>query len=179
MFNKQNFLSISQNRQSAKRQTFPLYGHPAYAEAHSQGRSCPPGVRLSPRGEVIPWGWNSLFAPPFFKTIKSIHPWGWTKGWTSSLGVKLSPGGRGKVKNGPLRPAFNNTSLPPRGELCPQGELLTPLFTPDGKHSPLFRRLEGQTEGLHLQGTTSPLGVKVHPWGQLRSWGPNFAPMAK
>jgi hypothetical protein len=25
-----------------------------------QGRSCPPGVNF------VPWGWNSLFAPPFF-----------------------------------------------------------------------------------------------------------------
>jgi hypothetical protein len=31
-----------------------------------QGWSCPPGVNLSPRGEVIHRGWNSLLAPPFF-----------------------------------------------------------------------------------------------------------------
>jgi hypothetical protein len=37
------------------------------------GKLWPPGAKLSPkelilslRGEVIPWRWNSLFAPPFF-----------------------------------------------------------------------------------------------------------------
>jgi hypothetical protein len=30
-----------------------------------QGRSCPQGCILSPGGEVFPWLWNSLLAPPF------------------------------------------------------------------------------------------------------------------
>jgi hypothetical protein len=49
------------------------------------------GWVLSPRGEVIPWGWNSLFAPPFFKTVERVHPWGWTKEWTFPLGGQISP----------------------------------------------------------------------------------------
>jgi hypothetical protein len=79
-----------------------------------QGRICPPGVILSPGGEIIPWGWNTLFAPPFFLIVESAHPWGWTKGWKFTLGDKFhpwgpsSPGGwsyslgaRVEVKNGP------------------------------------------------------------------------------
>jgi hypothetical protein len=31
-----------------------------------RGKLWPPGVKLSPRGEIIPWGSNSLIAPPFF-----------------------------------------------------------------------------------------------------------------
>jgi hypothetical protein len=31
-----------------------------------QGEFVPQGLILSPGGEVIPWGWNSMFAPPFF-----------------------------------------------------------------------------------------------------------------
>jgi hypothetical protein len=50
-------------------------------------------------GEVIPWGLNSLFAPPFFLTVES-----------STLGVNegmnIPPRGQisplGGVKNGPL-----------------------------------------------------------------------------
>jgi hypothetical protein len=55
----------------------------------------------TPGGEI-------LFAPPFFLTVESVHPFGWTKGWTfplgdkfhpwgtsSPLGVKFTPGGQG------------------------------------------------------------------------------------
>jgi hypothetical protein len=28
---------------------------------------------LSPRWEVIPWGRNSLFTPPLFCTVESVH----------------------------------------------------------------------------------------------------------
>jgi hypothetical protein len=38
-----------------------------------RGEFCPPGVNFVPQGWIlfpkekgIPWGWNSLFAPPFF-----------------------------------------------------------------------------------------------------------------
>jgi hypothetical protein len=31
-----------------------------------RGKLWPPGAKLSPRGQVIPWVWSSLFAPPFF-----------------------------------------------------------------------------------------------------------------
>jgi hypothetical protein len=44
----------------------PFLTSPLGANFDPQGRSCPQGVSLSPRDEVIPWGWNSLFAPPLF-----------------------------------------------------------------------------------------------------------------
>jgi hypothetical protein len=56
--------------------------------------------------------------------------------------------------------------LGPRGELCSLGRMLTPSFTPRGKHSIVFGRMEGQTENFREfahGGTTSPLGVKVCP----------------
>jgi hypothetical protein len=53
-----------------------------------------PGGILTPRGEVIPWGWNSLLAHPFFWTVDSVHPWGWTKGWTFPLGDNVHPWGQ-------------------------------------------------------------------------------------
>jgi hypothetical protein len=55
----------------------------------AQGRSCPSGV------DFLPWGWYSMFAPPFFLTVESVHPWGWTKGWTLPLGdwAKIRPKG--------------------------------------------------------------------------------------
>jgi hypothetical protein len=34
----------------------PFLTSPLGANFDPQGRSCPPGVSLSPRGEVIPWG---------------------------------------------------------------------------------------------------------------------------
>jgi hypothetical protein len=34
----------------------PFLTSPLGANFDPQGRSCPPGVNLSPRGEVIPWG---------------------------------------------------------------------------------------------------------------------------
>jgi hypothetical protein len=43
----------------------------------------------------------------------------------------------------------------PRGKLCILEGMLTPLFTPRCEHSVLFRKMAGQTEGLHPQGITS------------------------
>jgi hypothetical protein len=51
-----------------------------------QGRSCPLGVKLSPEGEII---CSSLHSST--ETVKSDHPWGWTKGWTFPLGNKFHP----------------------------------------------------------------------------------------
>jgi hypothetical protein len=88
----------------------PFLTSPLGANFDPQVRNCPPGVNLSPRGEVIALGCNSVFAPPLFWTIKSVHPWGWTSplwynfhpwGPSSSLGVKFTLGARGEVKNGP------------------------------------------------------------------------------
>jgi hypothetical protein len=78
----------------------------AYSEHHPKppkGQTLTPEAKLYPRGDFFPWGWNSLFAPPFFWTAKSVHPWGWTKGWTFPLGRgQISPlGARVKVKNSP------------------------------------------------------------------------------
>jgi hypothetical protein len=58
---------------------------------------------------------------------------------------------------------------PHRGEICHQGEMLTPSFTPGGEHSQLFRIIEGRTENFTPRGQYSPLGdnfaagVKVCP----------------
>jgi hypothetical protein len=65
----------------------------ASAVCAPRGKLWPRGAKLSPRGEVIPRGWNSPFAPTFFKTLQSVHPGGWTKGWTFSLGDKFHPWG--------------------------------------------------------------------------------------
>jgi hypothetical protein len=54
-----------------------------------QGISYPPGVTF------VPWGWNSIIAPPFFLTVESVHTLGWTKGWTFPLGDKVHPWGPG------------------------------------------------------------------------------------
>jgi hypothetical protein len=67
------------------------------------------GAHFDPRGEVVPqeWilsprgplsyllGWNSLFAPPFFVTVESVHPWGVKER------VSIPPGGQISVKKGP------------------------------------------------------------------------------
>jgi hypothetical protein len=52
-------------------------------------------------GEVIPTGWSyPLFALLFFKQYikRGMHmyvyiPWGWTKEWTFSVGIKVQPWG--------------------------------------------------------------------------------------
>jgi hypothetical protein len=54
-----------------------------------------------------------------------------------------------------LAPGVN---LAPRGELCHLGVLFTPSFTPRDEQYVMFRRTEGQTEGLHPWVITSPLG---------------------
>jgi hypothetical protein len=69
----------------------------------------------------------------------------------------------------PTRGPFLTSPLAPRGEICPLGGMFTPLFTPRGEHSLLFRRMEGQTENF------TP-GDNFTPGGQLRSWGSKFAP---
>jgi hypothetical protein len=63
---------------------------------------------------------------------------------------------------GEQRPLFNNMGLPPgvkfapRGELCPIGEMFTPLFTPRGESTLLFRRIEGRSKELHTWGPSYP-----------------------
>jgi hypothetical protein len=76
-------------------------------------------------------------------------------------------------------PGVNFTSrgnLGPRGEICPLGGMFTPLFTPRGEHSLLFRRMEGRTENFTPSGITSPLGDKFHPLGTTSPLGSKFAP---
>jgi hypothetical protein len=48
---------------------------------------------------------------------------------------------------------------------CSQIYLVPPSFTPRGKHSLMFRRMEGRAEGLHPKGITSPLGLHYAPRG--------------
>jgi hypothetical protein len=63
-----------------------------------QGRSCPQGWILSPRGEVIPWGWNSLLR-------------GWTTGWTFPPRGQISPLGAKFSHRGKRRPWGNHMLL--------------------------------------------------------------------
>jgi hypothetical protein len=55
----------------------PFLTSPLGANFDPRGKVCPQGWILSPGA-----GWNSLFDPLFFWTEESVHPWGWTKGWT-------------------------------------------------------------------------------------------------
>jgi hypothetical protein len=59
--------------------------------------------------------------------------------------LNFTPGPQGLIS--PL-----GVNLAPRGELCPLGVKFTPLFTPRGEHSLLFRRMEGQTNNFTLWG---------------------------
>jgi hypothetical protein len=74
-------------------------------------------------------------------------------------------------KHGEHWPLFNNVCLPmrlkfdPSGELSPPSGEHSPLPSPSGGNTLLFRRTKGRTEGLHTKGITSPLRNKVHPCG--------------
>jgi hypothetical protein len=67
---------------------------------------------------------------------------------------------------------FWTSTLAPRDEICPLGEMFTPSFTPRGKHSLLLRRIEN----VNPQGINSPPGDKIHPWGTTSPLGSKFAP---
>jgi hypothetical protein len=54
--------------------------------------------------------------------------------------------------------------------------MFTPLFTPRGEHSLLFRRMEERTENFTPRGQNSPLGDKIHPWGTTSPLGAKFSP---
>jgi hypothetical protein len=55
------------------------------------------------------------------------------------------------------------------------GGMFIPSFTPRGEQSLLFRRMEGRTDNftagdkIHPWGTTTPLGSKFAPRGELRT----------
>jgi hypothetical protein len=77
---------------------------------------------------------------------------------------------------------FNNISPPrwnlplgaalaSRGDLCPLGILFTPSCITRGEHSLMFRRMMGQTEGLHPWGITSALGANFTPGVQISTLG--------
>jgi hypothetical protein len=87
--------------------------------------------------------------------------------------------------NGMLRAILNFTAGPsllgvnlaPRGEICSPGEMFTPLFTPRGEHSLLFRRMEGEREPrISLPRDNFTQGDKSHPWGTTSLLGSKFAP---
>jgi hypothetical protein len=85
------------------------------------------------------------------------------------------------------RPVFNimvcplgwslplGVNLASRGELCPVGGIFTPSFTPSGEHSLLFKRMEGQTVNFTPRDNFTP-GVKIHSWGTTSPLGVKFAP---
>jgi hypothetical protein len=64
----------------------------------------PLGANFDPRGKVIPWGWYSLFAPPFFYiNSRECSPLVVNEGVNISLRGQFSHlGARSEVKNGPL-----------------------------------------------------------------------------
>jgi hypothetical protein len=93
--------------------------------------------------------------------------------------------------------SFHNTvcpqgwNLPPRGELGPQSEIcllggmFTPLFTPRGEHSLLYRTLTTvykngvANKEFHPQGITSPLGDKNHNWETTSPLGVKGCPWGR
>jgi hypothetical protein len=85
----------------------PVLNFDPRGELWPQGQSCPPGVNF------VPWGWNSLFSPPFFLTVESVHPWGWKKGWTFPLGDQFNPSGPSSPLGVKLRMALCHTSKLP------------------------------------------------------------------
>jgi hypothetical protein len=76
-----------------------------------------------------------------FLTLVGRQGWSFSQGLTWPPGVILSP-----------RVFFN------------------PLFTPRGKHSLMFRRMKGRTEGFHPWGPTSPLRENITPGGENKNW---------
>jgi hypothetical protein len=54
--------------------------------------------------------------------------------------------------------------------------MFTPLFTPRGEHSLLFRRMEGRTENFTPRGKLHPQGTKFTPERHIRPWGVKFTP---
>jgi hypothetical protein len=66
-------------------------------------------------------------------------------------GANFSPGDQLRVLK-TARGPFLTSPLPPRGEICPLGKKFTPLLTPRGEHSLLFRRMEGRTENFTPRG---------------------------
>jgi hypothetical protein len=79
--------------------------------------------------------------------------------------LNFTPGPQGRTS--PL-----GVNLAPRGEICPLEGMFTPLFTPRGEHSLLFRRMEGRRENFTPKG-------KLHPRGHNSPLGDNFAPGVK
>jgi hypothetical protein len=65
-----------------------------------RGKLWPPGAKLSPRGEFVPWGWNSLFAPSILlnnkvcSSLRGNEGGNFTpRGQISPLGDKFTPRG--------------------------------------------------------------------------------------
>jgi hypothetical protein len=89
------------------------------------------------------------------------------QGWTCPPGVNLSP--RGELDT-------QGWTWPPMGELCTLGESFNPSFNPRSENSPMFRRTEGQSEGLHPWGITPLIGANLTPVGHISPLGANFIP---
>jgi hypothetical protein len=96
--------------------SFHLFSHHSSAEPKRLPKRnfLRPIPNFAHRGEVFPWGWNSLFAPPFFYiNNRECSPLGVNKGVNILRRGQILPlGARGEVKNGPLTdPRFQLTSL--------------------------------------------------------------------
>jgi hypothetical protein len=132
----------------------PFLTSPLGANFDPQGQSCPSGMSLSPRGEVIPWGWNSLFDPSILLNSRE---------WTAPLGDKFHPWGPGvklrmalwgqfyilpqgvNCESQGLSWSHGVNVVPYRGEVVPDGE--DSLFAP-----PFFQK----------KSVCSPQGVIWH-----------------
>jgi hypothetical protein len=85
-----------------------MFSKPTTGDPRGPFLTSPLGANFDPRGEfcplegeVIPWGWNSPFTPPFFKTVEcsplrvnkgvNISP----RGQISPLVAKFAPGSQG------------------------------------------------------------------------------------
>jgi hypothetical protein len=81
-----------------------------------QGQSCPPVVNFVPLSWSYPLG-VKFFVRPSILLHSSVHPWGWTKGWTFPLGDKWHPWGQFLREFAPTRRVCAYTTVAPRREV--------------------------------------------------------------
>jgi hypothetical protein len=94
--------------------------------------------------------------------------------------VYFSPFGMLYQEKWQLRGPFLTSPLPPRGKLCPLGVMLTLLFTPGMNTLYCLEEWRGEQrisppgDKIHPLGTTSPLGSKFAPRGEVKN-GPQIS----
>jgi hypothetical protein len=78
-------------------------------EVVTRGEVGPKGyVTLTPRSEVIPWGWRPSIRPFSLLNIRECSSLGWTKGSTCPLGNKVHPCGLSSPVVAKFAPRLNS-----------------------------------------------------------------------